>query len=293
MADRPSDTPNWMTGLDHPVVAVRDMSAARTAYERLGFTVPPRGSHVEWGTGNWCIMFPRDYLELRGIVKEGHTHNLGEFLAARGEGLMGVAFGTNSAEETREELLRRGFHPHDVKPLTRNFELPEGWVQPRFSLCFLDEAETAGLMSVVFCQHLTPELLRRHEWLQHENGAIGVSGLVGVVEDLHAAAVTHRRWFGESCVNRHEDKLVVSLGDRTLTFIQPEHISRRLFDIRPQALDQLPRLLAIQLVCRDIRAAEKLCQARSIRHHRKESSLQVAPTEACGVTLEFQQASTV
>ena len=55
-------------GIDHPVIAVRDMKQARLAYERLGFTVPPRGSHAQWGTGNWCIMFPEDYLELRGII---------------------------------------------------------------------------------------------------------------------------------------------------------------------------------------------------------------------------------
>jgi hypothetical protein len=54
--------------LDHPVIAAGDLDAARVSYERLGFTVPPRGSHVEWGTGNLCIMFPDDYLEIRGIV---------------------------------------------------------------------------------------------------------------------------------------------------------------------------------------------------------------------------------
>ena len=59
---------NAITGVDHPVIAVGDMEGARAVYERLGFTIPPRGSHIEWGTGNWCIMFADDYLELRGIV---------------------------------------------------------------------------------------------------------------------------------------------------------------------------------------------------------------------------------
>jgi catechol 2,3-dioxygenase-like lactoylglutathione lyase family enzyme len=284
-----SDEPcQWMTGLDHPVIAVRDMTAARAAYERLGFTIPPRGSHIEWGTGNWCIMFRRDYLELRGIVKEGQAHNLGEFLATRGEGLMGVALGTNDAQASYEAMLQRRFHPQAVKSLTRNFELPEGWVQPRFSLCFLDESETAGLMSVVFCQHLTPELLRRPGWLEHENGAIGVLGVTGVVEDLDAAAATYRRWFGESCVNRYEDRLIVRLGDRRFKLITPDQAGRLFPVIEPNALGALPRLLAVSLACRDIDAAEVLFQQRGVRSRREENILQVAPSEACGVTLEFR-----
>ena len=38
--------------IDHPVIASRDLDVTRTQFVRLGFTVPPRGSHIEWGTGN-------------------------------------------------------------------------------------------------------------------------------------------------------------------------------------------------------------------------------------------------
>ena len=74
--------PVAIRGIDHPVIAVRDMEKARERYRRLGFTIPPRGSHIQWGTGNWCMMFPEDYLELRGIVDPvRYTHNLDAFLA--------------------------------------------------------------------------------------------------------------------------------------------------------------------------------------------------------------------
>ena len=54
---------NGIELIDHPVIAARDLDAARRTFERLGFTVPPRGSHIEWGTGNLCIMFPDDYIK--------------------------------------------------------------------------------------------------------------------------------------------------------------------------------------------------------------------------------------
>lgn len=59
---------------------------------KSGVSVPPRGSHIEWGTGNWCIMFERNHYGLRGIVDASrYTHALEHFLEKR-VGQMGVAF---------------------------------------------------------------------------------------------------------------------------------------------------------------------------------------------------------
>jgi catechol 2,3-dioxygenase-like lactoylglutathione lyase family enzyme len=287
MSESSENTQTWMTGLDHPVIAVRDMTAARAAYERLGFTIPPRGSHVQWGTGNWCIMFPRDYIELRGIVKEGHTHNLGEFLATRGEGLMGLALGTQDAGTSRQALVERGFHPQPVKGLTRNFELADGWVQPRFSLCFFDEAETAGIMSVVYCHHLTPELLRRPEWLEHANGAVGVAGLTGVVEDVSAAAETHRRWFGESAVSWQDDDLHIRVGKHFIRLMTADKARQAFPEIQDTGLQRSPRLLVLTLRTNDFAKSERFLSSQKVPFRETSNSLIVEPAAACGVTIEF------
>src|SRR3546814_2361463 len=77
-------------GIDHVLVGVRDLEAARETYARLGFTVSPRGRHIGWGTANYCIMFPGDYVELLGIVDATQfTNNLNRFLESR-EGLLGI-----------------------------------------------------------------------------------------------------------------------------------------------------------------------------------------------------------
>ncbi len=94
-------------GIDHPVIAVRDMEAAREVFQRLGFVVPPRGSHVEWGTGNWCIMFPEDYLELRGIVDPTRPiMGLDTVLESKGEGLMGIARSVSDLAKTAIILMK-------------------------------------------------------------------------------------------------------------------------------------------------------------------------------------------
>ena len=45
-----------ITGIDHTLVGVRDLEAARATWTRLGFSVTPRGRHIGWGTGNYCVM---------------------------------------------------------------------------------------------------------------------------------------------------------------------------------------------------------------------------------------------
>src|SRR3546814_15132835 len=89
-----------LTGLDHTLLAVIDLEAARETWRRLGFTLTPRGRHVGWATGNYCIMFPQNYVELLGIAEPGgFTAGLEEMLAARGEGVPKVASGSASCRE--------------------------------------------------------------------------------------------------------------------------------------------------------------------------------------------------
>ena len=152
-----------LAGIDHIIVGVRDLEAARRSWMRLGFTVTPRGRHIGQGTANYCIMFACDYLELLGFVeRDEHAHRLETFLAQR-EGPMSVAFAPErDTAATAASLAARGLHPSAPRALGRALELPEGAVTPRFSLLNLPPEETPALDYFV-CGHLTPELVRRPE----------------------------------------------------------------------------------------------------------------------------------
>jgi len=203
---------NGILSIDHTFVAVADMDESRKTYEKLGFTVPPRGSHIEWGTGNWCIMFENDYLELRGIIDpERFTVSLDEALEEYGEGLAGVAFGTNSAQGNYDEMISNGITPKPLRSLTRNFELAEGWVQPKFSLCFPQEKDITGLMHVVCCQHLTPELTRKPEFLVHDNATISVISMTGRIGDADAVEAAQRKLLGDNAVSRIGNSIRLTL----------------------------------------------------------------------------------
>src|SRR5260221_5584699 len=83
---------NGISGLDHVIVAVRDLERARMNWTRLGFTLTPRGRHLGQGTANYCIMFARDYLELLGFAeRDEYATRLENFLGRR-DGATAVAF---------------------------------------------------------------------------------------------------------------------------------------------------------------------------------------------------------
>lgn len=191
-------------GFDHAIVGVADLEAARLAWQRLGFTTCPRGKHIGWGTANYCIMFEDDYLELLGIVDASQfTNNLDQFLARQGEGLLGMAFASSDLDALAAQV---GGQPQDLKRL---LELPEGTVTPRFKLLHPPAGTLPGL-SGFFCHHLTPQLMRRPQWLIHANGARAIASMAVAVKDVAAAHETYGRVLGTGFVN---DKICFRQSD--------------------------------------------------------------------------------
>ena len=286
---------NGIKSIDHPVIAVENMEASRIAYENLGFTVPPRGSHVEWGTGNWCLMFPDDYLELRGILDpERYTLNLDEVLKRFGEGLMGVAFGTDSAQGNYDEMIGNGLVPKGFpKELTRNFELAEGWVQPQFKLCFPQEADIIGLMHVVMCEHLTPELTRKPEYLKHPNGTLGVISMTGIVDDLDKTEIVQRRLLGRKEVKRIDERIEATLasGQKIVFMLKDEFESRYAGLSRSIPGDEGVHLEAMALKVDDIGKISSILQQNNIPFEfRENGAAVVGASYTCGAILEFVEA---
>ena len=68
--------PVWpVTGIDHILIAVRDLKQARTTWEGLGFRPTPMGRHTKLGSVNHCLMLENDYLELLAIDPQSDVPN--------------------------------------------------------------------------------------------------------------------------------------------------------------------------------------------------------------------------
>jgi len=111
--------------LDHAILAVRDLEAATRAYALLLGRRPSwRGEHPSAGSANTLFRLANTYLELLAPAGPGPLGDLLRgWLGARGEGPIGLAFGTPDAARCREELAARGLEPEAVeKGLGRDVE---------------------------------------------------------------------------------------------------------------------------------------------------------------------------
>ena len=285
-----SATSGAITGIDHVLVGVNDLEAAREAWRALGFTISPRGRHLGWGTANYCIMFPGDYVELLGIIDATKfTNNLDRFLEDR-EGLLGLALRSRNVETVARALIAGGVALQGVKALARTLELPEGEVRPGFKLVHLPTAVTPGVTSFV-CQHLTPELVWQDPWLKHPNGARAIASVTAVVVDPSTVALPYGRLFGFDRVQVGEDWVQVDSGRGTLIFTTQDGLGR----LHPW-LEEVPRhpapwLAALRLVANDLASTAAFFDRAAIAvQHGADGALCVAPTKTCGVILEFAEA---
>jgi catechol 2,3-dioxygenase-like lactoylglutathione lyase family enzyme len=275
-----------IAGIDHVIVGVRDLESAGEVWRRLGFTLSPRGRHIGQPTGNYCVMFPSDYIELLGAVEPGDTsHRLGGFLGWR-EGLMSVAFApVGSAEEARAALSRRGLHPSEPRPLARQIELPGGAAQPRFSLVTLPSEETPGI-DCFLCGHLTPELMRRPEWLDHPNGATGIKAVHVLVETTAPLLATYDRLFGIVQVTTTDAVAAVHAGRHRLVFSTPDDFQTMHPGLELQRDFGLPGIIALELgIAGRQRAAGHLAGQRVAFDELPDGTLVVPAREATGAVL--------
>ena len=268
---------NGIRNIDHPVIASADLDAARLSLERLGFTVPPRGSHIEWGTGNLCIMLPDDYIEVRGIIDpERFTMHLDTHLEKHGEGLMGVAFGTDDVKHSYADAREAGIDTGELRSLRRNFEHPEGWTQPAFELFAPDADDIEGLMHVVIIQHLTPELIRRPDFLAHANGCLGINSMDGTISNVASCAAKMRRLLGTEAVNETDSAVTLRVPSGQAIHLQESGE---------------PGLTSMTLRVADITTVENLLASNDVAFERENGVVSVGPDMACGTTLHFTEAA--
>jgi len=282
---------NGIAGIDHVIIGVRDLERARMGWTRLGFTLSPRGRHLGQATANYCIMFPHDYLELLGIVgADAQAHRLETFLAHR-EGVVGPAFApADTPEAVRDALTAIGLHPSEPRALGRQLELPEGTVVPRFSLINLPPEETPALDCFI-CAQLTPELMRRPEWLAHPNGVTAVKGIHVLVAETAPLRPAFERLFGRDRTEATGATLSVRAGRHLLLFSTLEAFGAAYPEHRVGAEFPLPGVAALELFVADReRTADYLTQWQIAFDDMPDGTIVVPAREANGALLFLSQA---
>ncbi|WP_022728004.1 VOC family protein [Fodinicurvata sediminis] len=263
-------------GLDHALIGVQDLEAARAGWERLGFTLTPRGRHTGWGTANYCIMFPYDYLELLGIVDaQQFTNNLDRFLAERGEGLLSLAFASSDIEESARLLSEQDVDHGGPKDLSRGLELPEGTVEPAFRLLH-PAPEASPAFPAFICQHLTPEMVWQPQWTSHENAATAVREVQVTCAHPGETAMAYAALLGG-------DNLEISDGRAVLTCGPCRILLQPLTD----TVGVREGLSGLSLLSGDLKRTEACLRRNGVTCTLDDEGVHVPGEEATGVPLSF------
>ncbi len=277
-----------ITGLDHLIIGVADLEAARRQWARLGFNATPRGRHVGWATANYCIMFEHDYLELLGIVDpDGFSNGLDRLLAERGEGLLGVALHSSDAAATAAAWQAAGLASAKAGSLLRLLESETPAVELRFANVMLDPVDRSGL-NLFGCTHLTPEPMRRPAWLRHPNGALRIAGLTVIVDDVEPLAALAEQIVGSAAVTRTDQVRAIQTGTAPIMLATPDdaallHPGFTLPEAAPE-----PLLAVLEIAVADPAATARFLAQQEVPHDWQSGvAVLVDPEHANGVRLAF------
>ena len=151
--------------VDHVVInTLRGMELAAAIFTTLGFTLTPLGRH-SLGSINHLMMTPGAYLELVGVPTEGLQR---QDVLNSPFGLNGLVFRSEDADKTYALLSKAGIAPSTPTAFSRPVNLGTQVADAKFRTVRLpDDLFPAG--RVYFCEHLTPELVWRDEWMTHPN----------------------------------------------------------------------------------------------------------------------------
>jgi hypothetical protein len=271
--------------LDHVVVNVRDqIDTGQQTWQRLGFTMTPRGYHT-LGSMNHLAILGNEYVELIA-AQPGETRRA-EILAAP-FGLNGLVFGTDDSAAAYAALHEAGVPVEPPLEFSRPVQLAGGTKDATFRTVRL----TPGVVPagrIYFCHHFTRELVWRDEWRHHANGAIGVARAVVVARDPSVLGGLFARMFGEDAVRPSGAGYSLAVGLARFDITTRDALAQEFGDAASAADGRDDYMAALTIRTRSIeRAAAALAAGRINGVQREPDRIVVPASETFGVTLEFR-----
>jgi hypothetical protein len=246
-----------MKAINHLVLAGHDHEAMRSHYQRLGFTVTPRGQHP-FGTGNALVQLHGTYLELLAVTAPHDVpeHRPGHFsfaafnrdYLARHDGFSMLVLDTADARADIAAWRAAGLHTYEPFDFSRTAKLPDGQeITVGFSLAFVSHP-AAPWLGLFACQHYSPHYFEQPRYLQHGNGATAVVDIWIVGETAPDLAGFMHTVTGAKAVK--QDSATTTLQTRTgaIVLARPQAFEKA-FDLAPSHPQDGPHLAALTVAC--------------------------------------------
>jgi hypothetical protein len=236
--------------LDHVVInTLFDMDRAAALMEQLGFTVTPRGYH-SLGSINHLMVFEGGYLELVGLPLE--TDVLRRDVLESPLGLNGLVFQAKEVDAIIGPLRDSGLAMLPPQDFSRPAIIDGVEQLVRFRTTrTAPELFAAG--RVYYCQHYTPELVWRREWMTHANGCSGLSEIVVVTNAIETDAALYAKAAQTPAKQQDSDTWIIDLVDAfRITLMSPARYRERYSELCVEANDRTSFFGAIVLKTDDL-----------------------------------------
>jgi hypothetical protein len=283
-------------GLDHIVHVVRDLDAAADLYRRLGFYLSVRNRHP-WGTQNHIVQFPGFFIELLGVVEpaklghDGFSEQFGKFnqrFLAQREGLSFLMLESEHMAFDADELRAAGIAASDVLTFEREGARPDGSkTKVGFSLAFARDAAAPDI-GFAISRSLNPELFWNDEFQRHDNGVMGVGGVVLVAENPSDHHIFLSALTGIRELQATSSGIAATTPRGDIRIMDPAAFADR-YGFAPPDVSSGARIAALRMVVRDRAQLERGLAASGTAFSRRMDATIVDPHAALGATLIFQQ----
>ncbi|HSV29226.1 MAG TPA: VOC family protein [Candidatus Omnitrophota bacterium] len=277
---------NHIMGLDHPVIAVRDLDAAAETFRRLGFALTPKGHHPEWGTANCCAMFGQDYVELLAAEGSGAEAERVRAFTAKGEGMIGLSLSTQDGAAAVAALRKAGIDVSDPRSLSRKLD-DEAGTTFMFSQVLLPSEATPGVAARLV-QHITAARERHPEWMAHPNGAFGIASVTAIIDEPGEAITAWDAIFGPHAATPTDNTVTIHTGRGLIFLSSPDDLTQLHPEAELEEAPPPPALVALALQVADTDRAAAVLKKNGVEFSRDtEGTIRIPPSEACGVYLEM------
>jgi catechol 2,3-dioxygenase-like lactoylglutathione lyase family enzyme len=275
-----------LTGIDHLLIAVRDLNRAAAAYRRLGFTLSPRAVHSQhMGTANHTIMLERDYFELLTVLAPTPANAKWRQALADGEGLAGFAAATPSASAAAAAWRSAGLAASDSLAFSRAVERADGErMEARFEVVTVPE-QTVPAMALFACAQLTREAVWLPELMTHPNTARAIRKLTIAAPDPLLAAESWSRALPGSTRSAVAGGAQIRIGQHVVEVLDPQAAARRFGLVRPV---ERATALAIEFEVTDVQACRHMLRQGGLSTQIEGDLTSVGAADACGVVIGFR-----
>lgn len=279
--------------IDHLVIAVNDLEAARASWQALGFTVAPVARHP-FGTANAIIQTDGMYIELLAVADPSAIPEAGsaqfsfaafnrDFLE-RHEGISMIALASDDAAADRDDFETAGlsvFAPFSFERMAKGSDGVDRKVG--FSLTFTAERR---LRQVGFftCRHHHPENFWRTELQRHQNGARRIASAALVTRDPADFHEFLSKLTGQHDMTSTSLGLTFDLGGSAIEVTSP--VGYQAWFGEPCEPDPR-RFLACRIAVADLDATRKVLDQGGISYSERMGTVVVPPSAANGVTIGF------